>query len=166
MVPLATNGTIGKISNGTIGRIPNARIDGYSSISNCRPEQPSRLRGGVATFMKKIIKADIKIIDSSLNDMIWIKLARIFSNLGKIYIYVKFIFHLHPERTNIDKKLFQKLEYDIVKFTPVNFVMIMGDINAHVNCNDLDFIINEESDVMEDSIPAIYIIIQMTICTC
>ena len=26
MVPLATNGTIGKISNGTIGRIPNARI--------------------------------------------------------------------------------------------------------------------------------------------
>ena len=27
MVPLATNGTIGKISNGTIGRIPNARLD-------------------------------------------------------------------------------------------------------------------------------------------
>ena len=26
MVPLATNGTIGKISNGTIGRITNARI--------------------------------------------------------------------------------------------------------------------------------------------
>ena len=25
MVPLATNGTIGKVSNGTIGRIPNAR---------------------------------------------------------------------------------------------------------------------------------------------
>ena len=25
MVPLATNGTVGKISNGTIGRIPNAR---------------------------------------------------------------------------------------------------------------------------------------------
>ena len=25
MVPLATNGTIGKISNGAIGRIPNAR---------------------------------------------------------------------------------------------------------------------------------------------
>ena len=25
MVPLASNGTIGKISNGTIGRIPNAR---------------------------------------------------------------------------------------------------------------------------------------------
>ena len=26
MVPLATNGSIGKISNGTIGRLPNARI--------------------------------------------------------------------------------------------------------------------------------------------
>ena len=26
MVPLATNGTIGKISNGTVGRIPNAHI--------------------------------------------------------------------------------------------------------------------------------------------
>ena len=36
--------------------------------------------------------------------------------------------------------------------------MIMGYINAHVNCNDLDFIRNEESDVMEDSIPANYLI--------
>ena len=27
MVPLATNGTIGKIPNGTIGRIPNARSE-------------------------------------------------------------------------------------------------------------------------------------------
>ena len=32
MVPLATNGTIGKISNGTIGRIPNARNE-YGSGS-------------------------------------------------------------------------------------------------------------------------------------
>ena len=36
--------------------------------------------------------------------------------------------------------------------------MIMGDMNAHVNCNDLDFDINEESDVMEDSLPANYLI--------
>ena len=36
--------------------------------------------------------------------------------------------------------------------------MILGDINAPVNCSDLDFIINEESAVMEDSLPATYLI--------
>ena len=35
MVPLATNGTIGKISNGTIGRIPNARsVTGFQFLDN------------------------------------------------------------------------------------------------------------------------------------
>ena len=34
----------------------------------------------------------------------------------------------------------------------------MGDINAHVSCNDLSFIFNEESGVMEDSLPANYLI--------
>ena len=34
----------------------------------------------------------------------------------------------------------------------------MGDINALVSCNDLDFIFNEESGVMEDSLPANYLI--------
>ena len=109
-------------------------IDGYFCISNCRSEQPSRLRGGVAIFMKRNIKAGIKIIDISP------------ASSG------------YTKRTGVDKILFQKLESDIVKFTPDNYVMIMGDINAHVNCNDLDFIINEESDVMEDSLPANYLI--------
>ena len=45
-------------------------IDGYFCISNCRSEQPSRLRGGVAIFMKRNIKAGIKIIDNSQDDMI------------------------------------------------------------------------------------------------
>ena len=35
--------------------------------------------------------------------------------------------------------------------------MTMGDINTHVNCNDLGFIRNEKSDGMEDSIPANYL---------
>ena len=34
-------------------------IEGYSCISNCRSEQPSRLRGGVAIFMKRNIKAGV-----------------------------------------------------------------------------------------------------------
>ena len=76
---------------------------------------------------------------------------------------MEYIFHqplqaIPKEQALIDKILFEKLESDIVKFTSDNLVMIMGDIIAHVNCNDLDFIRNEESDVMEDSIPANYLI--------
>ena len=40
MVPLATNGTIGKFSNGTIGRIPNARHIHSSTVS---PEKDKSL---------------------------------------------------------------------------------------------------------------------------
>ena len=53
-------------------------IDGYSCISNCRSEQPSRLRGGVAIFIKNNIKAGIRIIDNSQTDMIRIKLCKNF----------------------------------------------------------------------------------------
>ena len=45
-------------------------IDRYFCISNCRSEQPSRLRGGVAILMKRNIKAGIKIIDNTQDDMI------------------------------------------------------------------------------------------------
>ena len=69
-------------------------IEGYSCISNCHSEQPSRLRGGVAISLKRNIKAGVKIIDNSQKDMIWIKLFQaFFLNLGKINIYVDFIFH-------------------------------------------------------------------------
>ena len=112
--------------------------------------------------MKRNIKAGVKIIDNSQNDMLWIKLCKNFFKFKKdLYIsgiYISPASSGYTKRTGIDKILFEKLESDIVKFTPDNFVMIMGDINAHVNCNDLDFIRNEESDVMEDSIPANYLI--------
>ena len=55
-------------------------------------------------------------------------------------------------------KFFQKLESDIFKCIPDNFVMTTRDINAHVSCNDTDFIINEESDVIEDLLPSNYLI--------
>ena len=69
-------------------------IDGYFCISNCRSEQPSRLRGGVAIFMKRNIKAGISIIDNSQDDMIWIKLCKNFFKFKKkIYLFAEFTSH-------------------------------------------------------------------------
>ena len=46
MVPLATNGTIGKNPNGTIGRIPNAHIISWAPVDQATDESsgPNQLK--------------------------------------------------------------------------------------------------------------------------
>ena len=69
-------------------------LDGYTCISNCRSEMPSRLLGGVAVFIRRTIKIGVKIVDTSHTYLIWIKLCRKFFKLkkdlhiGGIYIYL------------------------------------------------------------------------------
>ena len=93
--------------------------------------------------MKRNIKSRIKIIDNSQDDM-KIKYKYLFI----CGVYVSPASSGYTKRTGIDKKVFQKLESDIVKLTAGNYVMIIGVINAYVNHNYLDFINNEESGVM------------------
>ena len=45
-------------------------FDGYTCISNCQSEMPSRLRGGVAVFIRRTIKIRVKIVDTSHTDLI------------------------------------------------------------------------------------------------
>ena len=61
---------------------------------------PSRLRGGVAVFIRRTIKIGVKIVDMSHTDLIWIKLSRKFFKIKKdlhigdiyiIYIYILFL---------------------------------------------------------------------------
>lgn len=37
-------------------------LDGYTCVSNCRSEMPSRLRGGVAVFIRRAIKMGSKLL--------------------------------------------------------------------------------------------------------
>ena len=135
-------------------------LDGYTCTSNCRSDKPSRLRGGVAVFIRRSIKAGVKVVDTSHPDLVWIKLCKRFFNLRTdIFlggIYISPASSEYTKRTNVDKILFNKLETDIMKFQQSSSVMIMGDLNAHINMDDLDFIHNEEDDVAPDVLPNNY----------
>ena len=60
-------------------------------------------------------------------------------------------------RTGIEKEIFQKLEGDVSKYSSLGEVMVMGDMNAHINSNELDFVHNELNDPIEDFLPPNYI---------
>ena len=61
----------------------------------------------------------------------------------------------YTKRTNVDKTLFDKLESDIIKFQQNCSVMLLGDLNAHISSDDLDFIYNED-DVATNVLPGNY----------
>ena len=42
---------------------------------------------------------------------------------------------------DLDKQIFSKLEADIT-------IMLMGDLNAHINCDEHDFIINDSDNIL------------------
>ena len=135
-------------------------LDGYTCISNCRSEMHSRLRGGVAVFIRRTIKIGVKIVDTSHTDLIWIKLCRKFFKLKKDLhiggIYISPASSNYTKRTNVDKTLFDKLESDIIKFQQNSSVLLLGDLNAHISSDDLDFIYNEEDDVASKVLPGNY----------
>ena len=75
---------------------------------------PSRLRGGVAVFIRRTINIGVKIVYTSHTDLIWIKLCRKFFKLKKDFhigsIYISPASSNYTKRTNIDKILFDKLD--------------------------------------------------------
>ncbi|MCU7800554.1 MAG: reverse transcriptase family protein [gamma proteobacterium symbiont of Lucinoma myriamae] len=135
-------------------------LNGYFCISNCRSEQPSRLRGGVAIFIKTKFRCGIKIVDKTHTDMIWIRISKEFFRLEQdLYIcgiYISPSSSSYMQRTEVDRSIFDKLETDIIKYSCNGNVMIMGDMNAHINVNDYDFIHNESTDSLDDFIPSNY----------
>ena len=59
--------------------------------------------------------------------------------------------------TGLDKQVFAKLEEDCIKYNLNGDIMVMGDINAHINCNDYDFILNDSDGVLDSFLPNNYI---------
>ena len=60
------------------------------------------------------------------------------------------------KRTDVDKNIFHKLDSDVIRFSRVGKVMIMGDLNAHINEKEHDFIANESADNLDDFVPNNY----------
>ena len=60
------------------------------------------------------------------------------------------------KRTDVDKNIFHKLDSDVIRFSRVGKVMIMGDLNAHINKKEHDYIANESADNLDDFVPNNY----------
>ena len=135
-------------------------LNGYFCISNCRSENPSRLRSGIAVFIKNNLRTGIKVINRSHSDIIWIKLNKDFfkfeQDLYLCGIYISLVSSSYIRRTDVDKNIFDKLESDIVKYSCSGKVMIMEDLNARINCNYLDFIQDDSTDNLDDFTPSNY----------
>lgn len=100
-------------------------------------------------------------MDKSHSDIVWFKLDRTFFRIQKdlfiCFVYISPKNSSYTIRTNCDKHIFEKLEGDITKYSIIGDVMIMGDINVHVNASEQDYICNEVDDVLDNFLPSNYI---------
>lgn len=134
---------------------------GYKCFTNCRKSETNRVRGGLATFVKKEILQGVKVIDKSMSDLMWIKLDKNFFGLEKnlflCSLYIPPYNSSYTLRTNCDKQIFDKLEHDITKYSLEGNIALMGDLNAHINVKDSDFFTNEIDDSLDDFLPINYV---------
>jgi hypothetical protein len=120
---------------------------------NCRSNCPSKKRGGLAVFInKRNILPGISLVDTILSELMWFKLNAIFGgfvrDLYVCFIYIASVNSSYVKSTGLDKQVFAKLE-DIVRYNLKGDIMLMGDINAHINSNDCDFIYNDDDNILE-----------------
>jgi hypothetical protein len=50
-----------------------------------------------------------------------------------------------------------------MKYNTKGEVLLMGDINPHINCNETDFIINHSDNVLDSFLPKNYIVDSMQV---
>ena len=135
--------------------------DGYKSFMNCRSESSYKKRGGLAVFIKRNILQGVSLIDKSQSEMMWFKLSSTYFGLSKD-LYVCFIYiapsnSTYVKKTSLDKLVFTKLENDVMKFNQKGDIMIMGDLNAHINYKEHDFILNDSDSNLDSVLPDNYI---------
>jgi hypothetical protein len=61
-------------------------------------------------------------------------------------------------KTNCDRIINEKLERGDSKFSSLGYIMVMGDINAHINQDEQDYIVNDSDHVLDNiCLPLIYV---------
>jgi hypothetical protein len=66
--------------------------------------------------------------------------------------------------TGLDKQVFAKLE-DIVRYNLKGDIMLMGDLNTHINSDDCDFIYNDDDKILESFFYQKNILLIITSCS-
>ena len=57
--------------------------DGYKCFVNCRSSDSNKVRGGLATFFKKEILSGVKLMDKTMDDIMWFKLDKTFFSFDR-----------------------------------------------------------------------------------
>lgn len=137
------------------------QYEGYKCYLNCRGKESQKLSGGLATFIKRNIVYGVRLIDKTMSDMLWFKLDKGFFKFSKdlylCFVYISPKQSSYTVRTNCDKVIFEKLERDVSKFSQLGDIVLMGDINAHINKDEHDYIINDSDNMLDDFLPDNYI---------
>lgn len=114
--------------------------------------------GGIALICKQKLKSGIAILPTTSEDYMWVRLNKSFFNLSKD-LYICAIYNPPPGSTYSQRQLcdpLEKIEEDIIKFSKVGDIMMVGDLNARTSsCPDS---INGDSDIVfpiyaNDNIP-------------
>ena len=135
-------------------------IDGYHSFVKSRPKhiRAKRHSGGIALLVRQEYRKGVKLVETSNENVIWVKLDKQFFNveshlyLGAIYIPPKGSTYVKDKQISP----FSKLLEEIHQFTAQGNVLIMGDMNARTGIlpdfinengnNHLDLPVNYQTD--------------------
>ena len=136
--------------------------DGYKCYMINRNYTCKKPSGGLAIFIKRNIVHGTQLVDKSNKDMVWFKLDKGFFRL-KLDLYLCFVYispknSSYTKKTNCDKVIFEKLERDISKYSKIGDIVLMGDLNAHIDSEEKDYIVNDSDNILDDFLPQNYIV--------
>lgn len=119
-------------------------------------------------MIKRTILNGISLIDQSVLDIMWFKLDSKVVGFKKdlciCFLYISPANYSYTVRTGVDQQIFSKVEDDVTKYNDNGDILIMGDLNAHINCNERDFIQNDLDDVLDSFFCQLIILQTMFIC--
>ena len=140
----------------------NLHYNGYKYIAVCRSQEPSRARGGLGVFIKHSVSKGVHVVDKSNCEYIWLKLSKHFfgfdNDIYMCFVYIPPANSSYAIRTDLNNDIFDNIEKSISEFSKRGEVMIMGDLNAHINENDLDFIMHDTNDKFDNFLPDDYVV--------
>ena len=121
----------------------------YFSYCVNRPKQgqfPNS--GGMMVLINKCIKNGITILKSKSSEIVWLQLSKQYfgftDDVYLCYIYIAPVYSSYSIRNNLD--IFQILENDIVQYSKMGKIIVMGDTNARTG-SDLDQIDNNDKHI-------------------
>ncbi|CAG2246989.1 unnamed protein product [Mytilus edulis] len=136
----------------------NICLKGYTLLKKvARPRKGKAIHGGIALYARTNVSKGITLIKGNSSEFLWAKLSKTFFSHSSD-IFVCFAYN-SPIQSSYSKSLkselttLEKIEQDLSKFSNSGETIIMGDLNAHINENDLDFISSDHVKSLQDILP-------------